>query len=442
MVRRSICMSEQPPRHTKAFVTLGVLAVCLVARNIPLPTVTLREGLGQGGTASQSIMALGAQPLLIGYVLVELLALLVPAWRPLRQGGPAGRAKLNRASLIVGMLLALGQAWVLIFSLERTGAAYEPGAGFRVITVVILLGATAAQVVLARIVDGEGLGSGFTILVLAAVLPQIFGPIGRAFTAVLAGVIPFSALLNGALGVAVLVGGTLWIFSPYFLPLDETWPHPALISRPACGVAPLTVVPGIMLLASTLTWLHHSGATWQVPVYPRATAVLIIVAAIPFAFMFNRPGRIVEAWKALSPNPPEGIPVLKAVTLESVLFIALAVAVQGWLVQRLGRGRVPNATPIILLTGVICDVMREWRADETDAQLTPIWEIHQVYAVAPAMRLLVAEGIQAFAGGLRLRSLLQFFGPYVPVQILVPADQAQAAYALLQARWPRWEGSA
>jgi len=437
-------MSKNTSRQTKAFVTLVVLAVCLGARNIPLPMVSLNAGLGHGVKWYQSIMALGVQPLVFGYVLVEWVALLVPRWRPLRQGGPAGRAKLNQASLIVGMILALGQAWVSILFLERTGVVHEPGAGFRVITVVILLGATAAQVVLARIVDAEGLGSGLTILVLAGSIPLIIGPIGMAFTAALTGAIPFSALLNEALGVALLVGATLWIFSPYCLPKDETEPHPALISRPACGVAPLTVVAAIMVMVTILPRLNHSGTTARGPApdHAQATAVLTIMAAIPCAFLFNRPGRIVEAWKALWPNPPEGIPDLKAVILESILFIALAVGVQGWLMQRQGFGRVPNAVAIILVTGVICDLLREWRAYETDAHLTRVWEIHQVYAVVPAMRLLEAEGIQAFARGLRLRSLLQFFGPYVPVQILVPADQAQAAYGLLEARWPRWKGPA
>jgi hypothetical protein len=122
--------------------------------------------------------------------------------------------------------------------------------------------------------------------------------------------------------------------------------------------------------------------------------------------------------------------------VESVLFIVLVVIVQAWLVQRVGRSFVPNALTVILVTGILSDLVREWRANEPRFHLTPIWEIHQVYAVAPALRLLEAGGFQAFAQGLRLRSLLQFFGPYVPVRILVPAAQAQAAYSLLQSRWP------
>jgi hypothetical protein len=90
-------------------------------------------------------MVLGAAPLLTGYALVELGALLNPVWRPLRQGGPAGRAKLHHGSLIVGILVELGQAWFLATGWGKMGVDYDYGASSRVITILILLGATAGQ---------------------------------------------------------------------------------------------------------------------------------------------------------------------------------------------------------------------------------------------------------------------------------------------------------
>jgi hypothetical protein len=161
-----------------------------------------------------------------------------------------------------------------------------------------------------------------------------------------------------------------------------------------------------------------------------------IGAAVLFAFLFNRPARVAETWRCLSPNPAEGIPRLKTVVLECVLFIVVVFVVDWWAIQRIGR-YAPNTFEVLLGTGIICDLVREWRAAQGDSHLTPVWEIHQMYAVTPAMRLLEAEGIHAFAKGARLRALLQFFGPYVPVLILVPAKDAPRARALLEARWPR-----
>ena len=60
-----------------------------------------------------------------------------------------------------------------------------------------------------------------------------------------------------------------------------------------------------------------------------------------------------------------------------------------------------------------------------------------MYAVAPAVRLLQSAGIPAFARGLRVRSLLLFFGPHVPIELLVPAEHAARARAFLEVRWPK-----
>jgi hypothetical protein len=105
----------------------------------------------------------------------------------------------------------------------------------------------------------------------------------------------------------------------------------------------------------------HSNTTWSDParVDPVALVALSMVAAIICAFLFNQPHRIVQAWQALSPNPAEGIPRLRAVMIESALFIGVAVGVQEWLIQHLGRGRVPSAVTIILLTSVMRDLLSE-----------------------------------------------------------------------------------
>jgi hypothetical protein len=405
----------------EALVTLVVIVLCLAAQKIPLPTLA-QAAAGHPPNIPNSILVLGVQPVLSGFVLVELAALLVPAWRPLRTGGRAGREKLRHASLILGMVLALGQAFFVSVAFEQT-ASNGYGAGFRIITILILLGATAALVALARVVDERGLGGGFPVLLLAFILPAVAGPLGQA----LHGFLQSSASQSGAIGLALLVGATLWFFSAYSLPGTEPGDHPALLSRPACGVAPLSVIAAVLTFLTKLFTLYTRQKLvlpWQLDV------VLSMIAAIGFAYLFNLPGRVSLAWKALSPVPSDRPPPLKPAIFECVLFIGLVVSVQVWLV------RVPDVIWVILATGIIADLIREWRARTNGARLVPIWEIHQVYAVPPAMRLLQARGFHPFAKGLRLRSLLQFYGPYAPVVVLVPAEEAQAAYALLEGRWP------
>jgi len=418
----------------RVLITLVVLILCLVGRAIPLPTVTEEMAMKMGSRAAGSIMALGVNPLITGYLLVEFAALVVPAWRPLRTGGTTSRAKLHRASLIAGLILTAVQARFLAVGFEQF-AGHSGGHAFRFLTVMTLLGASTALVVLARIADQEGLRSGFSVVLLAELGQRSFATLNRAHNAVQAEILPSSAILNGAFLMVVLVAATLWLFSSSRLPVDESSPHPSLIGRPGCGIMPLSFAAAVLAFPARLP---QAGVPFgpQSAGYAPSLLLSALSAALVCAFLFNRPGRIAETWRSLSPSPPEGIPRLKPVLLESALFIALAVGVDVWGL-RLGRSYFPSATEIILATALLCDLAREWKARDADETLTPVWEIHQVYAAAPAVRLLQSAGIRAFARGLRVRSLLQFFGPHVPIELLVPAEQAVRARAFLEARWPK-----
>jgi hypothetical protein len=419
------------PLSKKVLVTLGVLVVYLGARHIPLPTVKPNLSLAAGTEASVGIMALGLSPLIIGYVLVELAALLVPAWRALRVGGPAGRAKLHRASLAVGMFVAFFQALVLAAWMDVMGVSQNPGLGFRLITVVTLLGATAVVVVMMRMVDREGLGSGFAVLLLAGLIPNVVGLFKYTGAALRAGSIDLSTPFGGVFFGAAVVGAALWTFSSYRILPSDPGHDTALIGRPACGLIPLATVPTVFaFLAKMRRSTPESSASLP------ATLVLSIAVAALLAFLFNRPDRVARAWKSLLPGMPGGIPRLKEVILESVLFVVLIVGLDIWAVRRFDYNYLLNPVTILLATGILCDLVREWLARQSQAGLSSVWEIHQSYAVAPTLLLLQGEGIPALAQGRRLHALLQFFGPYVPVQILVPAEHAPRAHALLQARWP------
>lgn len=419
-------------------VTFVVLAVCLVARQIPLPLVEPTANTGAG--AAYSLMALGVAPLLTSYMLVEFAALLVPAWRPLRVGAPDGRAVLHRVSLVIGIVLAFFQSVVMVTVL-RTQGAIDPSLGTRAVVVLTLVGATVAQIAMARWVDRDGVGNGFAVLLAGYSLPRVVDPVWRALAAAEAHTIPSWVLPAAAFAIVVPACAAGWMFSASRLPAGPGTVHPDLISRPACGNAPIVVTLSVLsMIATVVDFLQRGGAP-----NPSASPLTIpwgfawlasIGAAFAFAYLFNPPQRIAAMWQSLVPIPPGERPRLNIVLPECAIFIAV---VSG--VYLLGRHYLgpfaPECLSVLLLTAVYFDLSREGRVRDADPSLVPVWEIHQTYAVAPAMRCLEAEGIRVMARGVHLRALLQFFGPYVPIRLLVPREQASRAYALLQERWPR-----
>ncbi|HAB19449.1 MAG TPA: hypothetical protein PLX89_16240 [Verrucomicrobiota bacterium] len=434
-----ISPQARPPLGRRVTVVVGVFLLCLAARWIPVPTIPPVGRFGEGPVASNCILALGVTPLISGYVLVEFAALLVPGWRSLRTGSQTGRGKLIRASLIVGMLLALFQAFMLNSAWETLDGVPHAGCLLRVIT---LMGATFLLIAASWIVDREGLGVGLPVVFLAMAVPSLAVPFGNLVEAAGSEAVPWSILGTWIFVSVASVGALLWLFSSSCLPTNDELPHPALLSRPACGLMPITFVTSLLLLiAIAARRLRNPGLAPSTPetVDPMTAVVLGLGAAALFAFLFNRPRKVAAAWRALSPNPPEGVPGLKSVLLECVLFIAIISLLGAWAARQMAEWFRPDLVVILLATGIIYDVIEEWRFRNRHPDVVNVWEIHQTYAVAPTTRMLAAEGISGFAKGTRLRALLQFFGPYAPIQILVPAAQAQQAHSLLKAHWPGLE---
>ncbi|MBL9174844.1 MAG: hypothetical protein JNL10_15005, partial [Verrucomicrobiales bacterium] len=107
--------------------SIAVIAACLLARWIPLPTLSA-DARVPGMTAEfGSLMSLGLRPLITSFVVVELAAWLNPAWGRLRTGSPGDRAKLNRAAVLLGIGMTLLQALVFEGMWRSLGDGPEAG---------------------------------------------------------------------------------------------------------------------------------------------------------------------------------------------------------------------------------------------------------------------------------------------------------------------------
>ena len=400
-------------------VSLIALAAVLTCGMIPLPTVGSHRPVGSGIDFNWTLLSLGLNPFLTAFILVELAALLVPAWRPLRVGGPSTRCKLRRAALIFGLILTAGQALTLALGAEYYGMVRGAGWGFRLLTVVTLLGTAAMLILLAQQVDLHGLGNGFSVLLLASMIPEIVEAFQNVWRALQSGLVTFSSLLSGLFIVAGLVAATLWMFSSYRLPIREWAVESAPVRLPVCGIIPLTTVTALLLFHSRLANLNRGSLprTIEQPpssLVPPDLAVLLLVSvglAALFSWLFNKPSRVAEAWQRVTGIAAPGPAWFKPAILESTIFILLVVLGQHYLMQFWGVKAVPPVLFIVIGTGISVDLVREARAHGMHQNLVPVWEVHRLYAVDPAMRLLASEGIQSFPRGVNHRTLLQFLAP-------------------------------
>src|SRR5262249_23294592 len=109
-------------------------------------------------------------PVFSGFILVELAALAVPRWRPLRDEGMAGRRRLHRAAVWLSVALTLTQSFMLSRALNArapygSSIADEPGAAFVLVATLSFTCGTLLLLALASLIDAAGVGGGISLLV-------------------------------------------------------------------------------------------------------------------------------------------------------------------------------------------------------------------------------------------------------------------------------------
>jgi hypothetical protein len=97
------------------------------------------------------------------------------------------------------------------------------------------------------------------------------------------------------------------------------------------------------------------------------------------------------------------------------------------------RFRVSIINLTIMACGVM-DLVGEIQFRMRHGPLVSAWPVHRLFLLPVMLKALEAAGIPAFARARRFRTLANFIAPYVPVDILVPADQLAPAEAILRAR--------
>jgi preprotein translocase subunit SecY len=174
--------------------TLGLLAVYRIGGHIVTPGIN-KEALAilvdqarntmfglydmfSGQNLSQmTIFALGIMPYISASIILQLLTVVWPYLERLSKEGELGRRKITQYTRYGTILLAVVQALGIAYFLERnTGIAgglplvYEPGWGFRLMTVLTLTTGTTLVMWLGEQITERGIGNGMSLIIFAGIV--------------------------------------------------------------------------------------------------------------------------------------------------------------------------------------------------------------------------------------------------------------------------------
>lgn len=166
-------------------ITAVLLALYGYGHTIKLPGIDYSVLAGITGyentVGTVSIFILGIMPFVLGFIVVEILSMILPAGLRLRSSGSSGRARLNRASIFVCIGICLFQSIAVAIALERSSnnlLVPNPGWSFRLMTCVTLTTGSLVIFYIAMLISLKGIANGFCILIAYDILTPIFRHLG------------------------------------------------------------------------------------------------------------------------------------------------------------------------------------------------------------------------------------------------------------------------
>lgn len=135
-----------------------------------------------GAFSSASLFALGVQPYINASIIMQLLAVAIPALDRLRKEGPEGQKKYNQITRVAGAALGLvlGGAYYLILR-NNYGLLYGIGADTfsQVFSAIVIIATFVAGGVLlmwlGEQIDQKGIGNGISMLIFAGIVSRWSG---------------------------------------------------------------------------------------------------------------------------------------------------------------------------------------------------------------------------------------------------------------------------
>jgi preprotein translocase subunit SecY len=276
--------------------TLGALIVYRVGTYIPVPGVdaaVMGEMLQQhsggilgmfdmfsgGALGRMTVFALNIMPYISASIVIQLMSAAVPQLETLKKEGESGRKKLNQYTRYLTVLIALFQAYGISVGLESMHGAsgpavIDPGAFFRLSSVVTLVGGTMFLMWLGEQITARGVGNGQSLIIFAGIvanLPNALGnllELGRtgalspvfivAFLFVAAAVIAFIVFMERAQRRVVVqypkrqVGSRMFGGDSTHMPLKVN----------TAGVIPPIFASSILLIPATISGFSGNTSGW------------------------------------------------------------------------------------------------------------------------------------------------------------------------------------
>lgn len=193
-------ISKIPELRRRLIFTIIMLGIYRVGVFIPTPGISAEAvkrivsqgtvfeifNMFSGGALENfSVIALGIMPYISASIILQLLAVAVPAIAAMQKEGESGRKKITQYTRYGTVILSLVQGFGISYGLEQQGALM-PGVGglsFYVTTMITLAAGTAFLMWLGEQITERGIGNGISLIIFSGIVTRIPAGLRAAWAA-------------------------------------------------------------------------------------------------------------------------------------------------------------------------------------------------------------------------------------------------------------------
>ncbi len=170
-----------------------------------------------GGAFSRlSIFSMTITPYITASIVVQLLGMIIPSLEQLiKEGGEAGKQKVNKYTKIITIVLSLIEGLGIYISYSASGIFINPGFVTGAMVVLSLMTGTAVLMWLGEEISNKGIGNGISMIIFVGIISRLPSGVVTLWNLIVTGtgvstvgIVTSLAILVGAI---VLVAGVVFV---------------------------------------------------------------------------------------------------------------------------------------------------------------------------------------------------------------------------------------
>ena len=177
---------------------------------------SLIDMISGGAFSRLSIFAMSISPYITASIVIQLLAMVIPALERLtKEGGEEGRNKINRYTKLLTIVLALIEGLGIYLSYRSSGIFIDTGFVTGATVVISLMAGTALLMWLGEEITNKGIGNGISIIIFVGIIAGLPSGVTTIWNLIFgAGAFSTTGLLIALgiiIGAILLVAGVVFV---------------------------------------------------------------------------------------------------------------------------------------------------------------------------------------------------------------------------------------